>query len=56
MPQATPTVIAAGPPPFGTAVAGNLPLLLRGLAVSVELSVLALILSLVLGVRRDVTS
>jgi putative glutamine transport system permease protein len=52
MPQATPTAIAAaaGAPPFGTAVARNLPLLLQGLVVTVELSILALLLSLVLGV------
>ena len=52
MPQATPTAIAAaaGAPPFGTAVARNLPLLLQGLVVTVELSILALLLSLVQGV------
>jgi putative glutamine transport system permease protein len=37
------------PPPFGTAVASNLPLLLDGLRVTVQLSALALALALALG-------
>ena len=39
-----------GPPPFGTAAASNLPLLLDGLRVTVQLSALALALALALGV------
>lgn len=49
MVQATPTAVFA-PPPFGTAVASNLPLLLDGLRVTVQLSALALLLALLLGV------
>jgi putative glutamine transport system permease protein len=47
--QATPTAVPA-PPPFGAAVAGNLPFLLDGLRVTVQLSALGLALALALGV------
>jgi putative glutamine transport system permease protein len=47
--QATPTASPA-PPPFGAAVANNLPFLLDGLRVTVQLSALALVLALALGI------
>ena len=50
MPPATPTVVAGVPPPFGAALANNLPLLLGGLATTIWLSALALVLALALGV------
>lgn len=48
--QVTPTALAVAPPPVGAAVASNLPLLLDGLRVTVQLGGLALGLALALGV------
>ncbi len=49
MPPGAATAVPGAPPPFGTALANNLPLLLSGLVTTVSLSALALILALALG-------
>jgi aspartate/glutamate/glutamine transport system permease protein len=52
MQQATPTVLpgSEAPPPVGTAIQSNLPLLLNGIWVTLQLALLAMVLALVLGV------
>lgn len=53
--QATPTALAGAagltePPPFGSVIAQNLPFLLAGLAITLQLALLAMLLALALGV------